>query len=93
MSIMLKVAFNQTKPNQSIIFLSGTTSQQGNLVKKYDNKDFIRNMDIVVKASKFVGIIRGPETSGTGFRVGCCYIVTALHVVDNIMSMYIHSKN
>jgi hypothetical protein len=91
--MLLKVAFNQTNPNQSIIFLSGTTSQQGNFVKKYDDKDFIRNGKIVVNASESVGIIRGPENSGTGFRVGDHYIMTALHVVDNIMSMYIHSKN
>ena len=91
--MLLKVAFNQTKPNQSIIFLSGTTSQQGNLVKKYDNKDYIRNIEIVLKASKFVGIIRGPETSGTGFRVGKDHIMMSLHVLDKIMSMYIHSKN
>jgi hypothetical protein len=63
--MLLKVAFNQTKPNQSIIFLSGTTSQQVNFVKKYDDKDFIRNGKIVVNASESVGIIRGPETSGT----------------------------
>ena len=89
--MLLKVAFNQTKPNQSIIFLSGTTSQQ--FVKKFDDKDFIRNGKIVVNASESVGIIRGPGTCGTGFRVGDCYIMTALHVVDKIMSMYIHSKN
>ena len=87
--MLLKVAFNQTKPNQSIIFLSGTTSQQGNLVEKYDEHD----IDIKIKASECVGIIRGPSTRGTGIRVGDCYIITALHVVDNIMSMYIHSKN
>ena len=79
------------KPNQSIIFLLGTTSQQGNLAKKNDDKDYIRNREIVVKASRSVGIIRGPgRITGTGFRVGECYIMTALHVVDNIMSMYIH---
>jgi hypothetical protein len=39
-------------------------------------------MNIVVKASRSVGIIRGPNNiTGTGFRVGDCYIMTALHVV------------
>ena len=61
-------------------------------MKKNKDTDFIRNMDIVVKASKSVGIIRGPNNkTGTGFRVGDRYIMTALHVVDDIMSMYIHN--
>jgi hypothetical protein len=63
------------------------------MVKKNDDKDYIRNREIVVKASKSVGIIRGPGSlTGTGFRVGECYIMTALHVVDGIMSMYIVVK-
>jgi hypothetical protein len=94
--MLLKVALStiqcNTKPNQSIIFLSGTTSQQGNLVKKNKDTDFIRNLNIVIKASRSVGIIRGPNNiTGTGFRVGDCYIMTALHVVVDSMSMYIHN--
>jgi hypothetical protein len=59
-------------------------------VEENNDTDFIYN--ILLKASKSVGIIRGPnDIKGTGFRVGKCYIMTALHVVDSIKSMYIHN--
>ena len=94
--MLLKVALNtmqcNTKPNQSIIFLSGTASQQGNLVKLNNNKYLLRIRDIVERASGSVGIIRGPNgKTGTGFRVGDRYVMTALHVVDDIISKYIHN--
>ena len=76
----------------SIIFLSGTTSQQGNLMKKHDDKDYTHNREIVAKASRSVGILPGPgRLTGTGFRVVDRCLMPALHIVDNIISTNIHS--
>ncbi|CAC5401539.1 unnamed protein product [Mytilus coruscus] len=62
-----------------------TSKPTADFLKSVDDKDFIRNRRIVSKASRSVGMIRGPGGGGTGFRVGENYVMTARHVViDNI---------
>lgn len=51
-----------------------------------NNTDRIQNLNAIVEASKSVGIIFGPdEFSGTVFRVGDEYVMTAWHVVQHLI--------
>ncbi|XP_063424031.1 uncharacterized protein LOC134707859 [Mytilus trossulus] len=57
-----------------------------NFWKKCDDKDLMRNHRILAKASYSVGIIRDPDGTGSGFRVGSKFFATARHVVYNIIA-------
>ncbi|XP_052093766.1 uncharacterized protein LOC127729876 isoform X1 [Mytilus californianus] len=57
-----------------------------NFWKRCDDKDLMRNYRILTKASYSVGIIRDPDGTGSGFRVGSKFFATARHVVYNIIA-------
>lgn len=56
-------------------------THSSNFLKTCDDKDLIRNWRIIAEASRSVGFIRDPTSTGTGFRVGSKYFATARHVV------------
>ncbi|KAK3594206.1 hypothetical protein CHS0354_030638 [Potamilus streckersoni] len=58
----------------------------GNFRKINDETDAIYNLRLVLKIAESVGIIRSPSVTGTGFRVGESYIMTARHVVMDIIN-------
>lgn len=66
-------------PNIDIAASTG----QGCFQKKYDDKDYTRNIRLVAHASKSVGLVCIFDSAGTGFRVGSKYIATARHVIAN----------
>ncbi|XP_033759253.1 uncharacterized protein LOC117341487 isoform X2 [Pecten maximus] len=60
--------------------------------KKTDNTHDARIIDVWARARQSVGLIKGPVSGGTGFRVGTFYIMTAYHVAADITKQHKSDK-
>ncbi|VDI08562.1 Hypothetical predicted protein [Mytilus galloprovincialis] len=74
--------------NRSLTVLVKKDDTSANFLKKTDfDFESVRNKEVQIEAAKSVGIIRGPKCTGTGWRVGPDYVITAWHVVkDNTVA-------
>ncbi|XP_033759254.1 uncharacterized protein LOC117341489 [Pecten maximus] len=60
--------------------------------KEMDNTHDARIIDVWGRARRSVGLIKGPVSGGTGFRVGTDYIMTAYHVAADITKQHKSDK-